>query len=90
MLLFVVIDMRSKAGIVSKLMFKLLRELEYRLGDGFQDEGSVLATRLNYHSISHKFENGWDLLRKVDIELWLLGMDLKYPISHIHTARATN
>ena len=61
--------MRSKARTVPKLMFELLRELKYRLGDGFQYEGSVLATRFNYHSINHKLGNGWDLLRKVDIEL---------------------
>lgn len=65
----VVIDMRSKAETVPKLMFKLLRELKYRLGDGFQYKSSVLATRFIYHSISHKFGSRWDLLRKIDIEL---------------------
>lgn len=53
--LFIVVDMRSNATDVPKLVFELLRELEYRLGDGFQNEGSVLAARFICHPIGHKF-----------------------------------
>lgn len=70
--------MRSNARTVSKLVFELLRELECRQGDGFQDEGSVLATRFICHRIGHKCgriwrigDESWDLLREVDIELWI-------------------
>ncbi len=57
--LFIIVDMRSDATAVSKFVFELLRELEYRLGDGFQDEGSVLAARLIGHPISHRFGRIW-------------------------------
>lgn len=52
--LFIVVDMSSKATIVSELVFEPLREPKYRLRDGFQDEGSVLATRFICLPISHK------------------------------------
>jgi hypothetical protein len=53
--LFIVVDMRSKARTVSKLVFKLLREFEYRLGGWFQDKRSTLATRYICHPISNEF-----------------------------------
>lgn len=37
-------------------MFKLLRVLEYRLGNGLQNEGLVLATGFISHLFSHSFE----------------------------------
>lgn len=59
MLFFVIVDMCSDATAVSKFVFELLRELEYRPGDGFQDEGSVLAARLICHPISRNFGRIW-------------------------------